>query len=151
MGAAEEYLTRSPAETEAVARQFAASLQPGEIVAYRGPMGAGKTAFTRGVASYFGLEDQVSSPTFALVNEYRGGGVKLFHFDLYRVSGWEGLYSIGFFDYLDQGAILLVEWSENAAGAIEEPVTLVTLEILDETTRRITVRRRVLLTEEGIQ
>lgn len=112
--------TTTPAETVAAGEQLARLLRPGDVVAYRGGMGAGKTTFTVGLARGLGLTDWVSSPTFALVHEYREGAAKLplCHFDMFRIGSHEDLYSTGFFDYLDAGAVLAVEWSENIATAL---------------------------------
>ena len=111
--------TQSPEETKAAARQVAALLRPGDLIAYRGGMGAGKTTFTAGLAQGLGSEAWVSSPTFALVNEYQGR-LTVEHFDMYRVESWDDLYSTGFFDYLGSDCILVIEWSENIAGALPE-------------------------------
>ena len=116
-----EYRTRSPEEIEKLGEMVASHLHGGEILAYSGGMGMGKTAFTRGLARGLGITDGVSSPTFALVHEYRGN-IPLYHFDMYRVSGWDDLYSTGFFDYLETGAVLAIEWSENIEGALPEDV-----------------------------
>lgn len=134
--------TSSPAETKALAAQVAALLRPGDVLAYRGGLGAGKTTFTAGLAQGLGLGDVVSSPTFALVNEYRGRDLTLYHFDMYRISGFDDLYSTGFFDYLDGDAILAVEWSENIAAALPEGTVTITLENLEpdgDEARRITI------------
>ena len=112
-------ITHSPAETEALAEMVASCLHGGEVIAYSGGMGMGKTAFTRGLARGLGVRSQVSSPTFALVHEYTGR-IPLYHFDMYRVEGWDDLYSTGFFDYLDTDAVLAIEWSENIDGALPE-------------------------------
>lgn len=112
-------ITHSPSETEALAEALAGCLHGGEVIAYSGGMGMGKTAFTRGLARGLGVKTQVSSPTFALVHEYTGR-VPLYHFDMYRVEGWDDLYSTGFFDYLDTEAVLAIEWSENIDGALPE-------------------------------
>lgn len=114
-----EFITSSPEQTEALAEKLATMLKGGEVIAFTGGMGAGKTAFTRGLAAGLGVSDSVSSPTFALVNEYTGR-IKLIHFDMYRVETWDDLYSTGFFDYLDSGAVLAVEWSENVENALPE-------------------------------
>ena len=114
-----EYLSHSEAETEALGQRLGQGLQPGTVVAYRGDLGMGKTAFTRGLAKGLGIRDSVSSPTFALVHEYRGA-IPLCHFDMYRVEGWEDLDSTGFFDYLDSGAVLASEWSENIDAALPQ-------------------------------
>ena len=115
------FVTHSPAETIELGKRLALKLRSGDVVAYFGPMGMGKTAFTHGLATGLGIDEKtVSSPTFALVHEYRGSGKTLYHFDMYRISGWDDLYSTGFFDYLDMGGILAVEWSENIENALPE-------------------------------
>ena len=111
--------THSPAQTQALAERLAKLLRTGDVLAYTGPMGAGKTTFTVGLARGLGSSDWVSSPTFALVHEY-AASPPLYHFDMYRVTTWEDLYSTGFFDYLDTGAVLAVEWSENIQEALPE-------------------------------
>ena len=116
-----EYCSNSAEETEALGAELAVRLRPGDVVAYTGDLGAGKTAFTRGLALGLGAGDVVSSPTFALVNEY-SGRLTLEHFDMYRVGNWDDLYSTGFFDYLDTDCVLVIEWSENIAGALPETV-----------------------------
>lgn len=131
-------VTHSPAETEAVGKELAASLQSGRVIALFGGLGMGKTAFVRGLAAGRGLNAEVSSPTFALVHEY-GGQPPLIHFDMYRITGWEDLYTTGYFDYLDQGAILAVEWSEHIESALPADAIRVTLEALSDTDRRITI------------
>ncbi len=112
-------LTASPAETEALGEKVAAKLKGGEVLALFGGMGMGKTAFTRGLARGLGIGDGVSSPTFALVHEYHGR-LSVYHFDMFRVTGWDDLYSTGFFDYLESGGVLVIEWSENIEGALPE-------------------------------
>ncbi|MDL2232894.1 tRNA (adenosine(37)-N6)-threonylcarbamoyltransferase complex ATPase subunit type 1 TsaE [Ruminococcaceae bacterium OttesenSCG-928-L11] len=131
--------TTSESETEAVAASLAAKLQPGDVIAFRGGLGAGKTAFARGLATGLGYTGDVSSPTFALVHEYRGGRLPLYHFDMYRVEDWQGLYSTGFFDYLESGGVLAVEWSENIENALPENAIAVTIQRVSETERTITV------------
>ena len=130
--------TNSVQETEAVGRAFATRLHGGCVVALFGGMGMGKTAFVRGLAQGLGIDAEVTSPTFALVHEY-GGSPPLCHFDMYRVNSWDGLYSTGFFDYLETGAILAIEWSENIQRALPENTIRVTFERLEEEKRRITV------------
>lgn len=137
-GCMKTVITHSPAETEAVGRELAASLQSGRVIALFGGLGMGKTAFVRGMAAGRGLNAEVSSPTFALVHEY-GGTPPLIHFDMYRITGWEDLYTTGFFDYLEQGALLAVEWSENIENALPEDAIRVTIEALSDTDRRITI------------
>ena len=133
-----EFITNSPAETEAVGAALSRVLSPGTVIAYRGDLGAGKTAFTRGLARGLGVNDPVTSPTYTIVNEYLGGRMPLFHFDMYRLHSAEDLWDIGWEDYLERGGICAVEWSENVVDAMEDPVT-VTIEKLGEESRRITI------------
>lgn len=112
-----EYRTFSPKETEAFGERIAAGLKGGEVLALFGGMGMGKTALTRGIARGLGIPEGVSSPTFALVHEYRAR-LTVYHFDMYRVTSWDDLASTGFFDDLDTGAVLVVEWSENIENAL---------------------------------
>ena len=131
-----EFITRSPEETEALGAALAQLLLPGDIVAYRGDLGAGKTAFTRGLAKGLGCGEPVTSPTYTIVNEYLSGRLPLFHFDMYRLASAEDLWSIGWEDYLDRGGICAVEWSENVEEALEGAVQ-VSIEALGADTRRI--------------
>ena len=121
-----DYLSHSEAETEAVGEALGARLQPGTVLAYRGDLGMGKTAFTRGLARGLGCTGRVTSPTFTLVNEYQGR-VPLFHFDLYRLPDADALFDIGWDDYLGRGGVCAVEWSERAAEALPEDTVWVTL------------------------
>lgn len=122
--------------TEEYGKNLAAELRSGTVLAMFGGMGMGKTALVRGIAAGLGLSAEVSSPTFALVHDY-GGCPPLAHFDMYRVSGWEDLYSTGFFDYLDSGAIVVVEWSENIVSALPETAIRLYFSRVDENTRII--------------
>ena len=140
------YITNSPAETEELGAALGRILPAGTVIAYRGDLGAGKTAFTRGLARGLGCRDMVTSPTYTIVNEYLGGRLPLFHFDMYRLSCAEDLWDIGWDDYLDRGGICAVEWSENVAEAMEDPVT-VTIEKLGDTSRRVTVEGGELLAD----
>ncbi len=115
-----EYRSNSPQETEALGERLAGELAPGAVVAFTGDLGAGKTAFVRGLARGLGISERVTSPTFTIVNEYEGGRLPLFHFDLYRLGGPEELFDIGWEDYLRRGGVCAVEWSETAAGALED-------------------------------
>ncbi|MBC5788467.1 MULTISPECIES: tRNA (adenosine(37)-N6)-threonylcarbamoyltransferase complex ATPase subunit type 1 TsaE [Clostridiaceae] len=133
-----QFITHSPSETEQVASQFAQQLKPGDVIAYRGGLGVGKTAFTRGLAEGLQVIGEVSSPTFSLVNEYQGK-IPLYHFDMYRINTLDDLYFTGFFDYLENGSILAIEWSENIADYLPENTITVELKRLDETTREITI------------
>ena len=111
--------TTSPRETELLGERLAQQLKGGEVLALFGGMGMGKTAFTRGLAHGLDVQEPVSSPTFALVNEY-AGRLPLYHFDMYRVTSWDDLYSTGFVDYLETGGVLVIEWSENIEEALPE-------------------------------
>ena len=132
------FLTNSPRETEAVGETLAKILQPGAVIAYRGDLGAGKTAFTRGLARGLGYDEPVTSPTYTIVNEYLGGRLPLFHFDMYRLRSSEDLWDIGWEDYLDRGGVCAVEWSENVDDAMEDAI-YITIEKLGEDSRRITL------------
>lgn len=134
-----EYITHSRAETVALGKRMAAVLQPGALIAFTGGLGAGKTAFTEGLAEGLGCTDPVSSPTFAIVNYYRGPR-PFAHFDLYRIQTENDLAAAGFYDYLDMGAVVACEWSENCAEllALENPIRI-HIERLDENTRKITI------------
>ena len=133
-----EFITNTPAQTEALGEKLGACLQPGTILAYRGDLGAGKTAFTRGLARGLGAKEPVTSPTYTIVNEYLSGRLPLFHFDMYRLRSADDLFDIGWEDYLDRNGVCAVEWSENVADAMEDAV-VVTIEKLGEETRRITL------------
>lgn len=132
-------LTHSPAETEQVGQALAAQLTAGTVLALRGDLGAGKTAFTRGLARGLGYEGAVTSPTFTIVNEYEGGRLPLFHFDLYRLKSADELWDIGWEDYLDRGGVCAVEWSERAEELLSDAAA-VTLRRLDDETREITIK-----------
>lgn len=130
------FRSESVAMTEEYGRQLASELKSGTVLALFGGMGMGKTALVRGIAAGLGLTAEVSSPTFALVHDY-GGQPPLVHFDMFRVSGWEDLYSTGYFDYLDAGAILVVEWSENIVSALPDDAIRLHISRVDDTTRLI--------------
>ena len=133
-----EFITTSPEETENIGAALGRALPGGTVIAYRGDLGAGKTAFTRGLARGLGYADPVTSPTYTIVNEYLGGRLPLFHFDMYRLASSDDLFDIGWEDYLDRNGICAVEWSENVADAMEDAVT-VTIEKLGGDERRITI------------
>ncbi len=138
-----KYITNSVEETIALAEEFAGKLTAGDTVLYTGEMGAGKTHFTKGIAKHFGITQGVTSPTFALVNEYIGDPVSVFHFDLFRINTYDDLYAIGFFDYFDRDGVLAVEWSENIDGLADnlESVWTVAIEKTGETSREITIEK----------
>ncbi|MBR2305503.1 MAG: tRNA (adenosine(37)-N6)-threonylcarbamoyltransferase complex ATPase subunit type 1 TsaE [Ruminococcus sp.] len=134
-----EYITRSAEETIDLGRLIGERLKGGDIIAYKGSMGAGKTTMTRGLTLGLGLGDTAFSPTFALVNEYRGEGLTLYHFDMYRIGSALDLETTGFFDYLDDESVLAVEWSENIEEELPDERIIVTLERVDDDTRKITI------------
>ena len=126
------YDSNSTQETEDIAESFAKQLGENEVIAYEGPMGMGKTAFTRGLCRGLGIDDSdVSSPTFALVHEHHGTKKSLYHFDMYRINTMDDLYSTGFFDYIDTGGILAIEWSENIYSALPKNTIYVTIESVE--------------------
>ena len=133
-----EFLTNSPEETEKLGEKLAKQLKPGTVLAYRGDLGAGKTAFTRGLARGLGYTEPVTSPTYTIVNEYLGGRMPLFHFDMYRLSSADDLFDIGWEDYLERGGVCAVEWSENVPEAMEGAVE-VSIEKTGEDSRKITI------------
>ena len=124
-----EYISNSEDETEALGCRLGKAVLPGTVIAYTGDLGAGKTAFTRGLAKGLGVAERVTSPTFTIVNEYEGGRMPLFHFDMYRLGSSDELFDIGWEDYLAREGVCAVEWSENVDDA------------LDEETIRIDIRR----------
>ncbi|MEE0784988.1 MAG: tRNA (adenosine(37)-N6)-threonylcarbamoyltransferase complex ATPase subunit type 1 TsaE [Oscillospiraceae bacterium] len=134
-----DYTTRSPRQTEQLGRAFGAQLQPGERVAFYGGLGAGKTAFIRGLAAGLGIQEPVTSPTYTVVNEYLSGRVPLFHFDLYRLSGADDLFDIGWEDYLQRSGICAVEWSENAPEALEGAIEVRITPGADDESRIISI------------
>lgn len=130
------FVSKSVADTETLAARLAKKLRGGEVIAFTGSMGMGKTAFTRGLVEALGGGDVVSSPTFALVNEY-AARLTVQHFDMYRVSGWDDLYSTGFFDYLDTDSVLVIEWSENIDGALPENTIRIDMQKGETETERV--------------
>ena len=134
-----EFMTNSPEETEDVGRALGKIVKPGTVLAYTGDLGAGKTAFTRGLAKGLGVTEQVTSPTYTIVNEYLSGRIPLFHFDMYRLTSADDLWDIGWEDYLDRGGVCAVEWSERVAEVLEGTIR-VCIEKTGENTRRITVK-----------
>ena len=133
-----EFLTNSPEETEAVGAALGKILMPGTVIAYRGDLGAGKTAFTRGLARGLGYAEPVTSPTYTIVNEYLGGRLPLFHFDMYRLASSDDLWDIGWDDYLDRSGVCAVEWSENVEDALEDAI-LITIHKTGDNSRRIEI------------
>ena len=134
-----EYISGSAAQTIEIGTKIAELADSGSVIALFGGMGAGKTCLTTGIARALGFDGEVSSPTFAVVNEYVGGRLPIAHFDMYRVTDWNDLYSTGFFDYMDNGYVLIVEWSENIESALDNNAIRVRLDHVNENTRKITL------------
>lgn len=132
-----KFISSSASETESIGKKLAQKLKGTEVIALFGGLGAGKTAFTRGLSEGLGFEDGVSSPTFALVHEYEGK-FPIFHFDMYRVTSYDDLYSTGFFDYIGNG-ILVIEWSENIEALLPDDAIRITIESISENERKITI------------
>lgn len=132
--------THSADETQALGQKLASRLAPGDVIAYFGDLGAGKTAFTRGLAQGLGITDPVMSPTYTIVNEYLSGRIPLFHFDMYRLSSSDELFDIGWEDYLSRGGVCAVEWSENVEDALQDAIRVTIEKDADEPdTRHITI------------
>ncbi len=132
------YITNSPDQTEAVGQALGQAVKAGTVIAYSGDLGAGKTAFTRGLARGLGIAEPVTSPTYTIVNEYLSGRLPLFHFDMYRLHSADDLWDIGWEDYLERGGVCAVEWAENVEEAMEDALW-VHIEKVDENTRSITL------------
>lgn len=133
------YYTNSYLETVELGKKIAKELPKGTVVAYIGGLGMGKTAFTTGLVQGLGIDCDVSSPTFAICNTYIGDENTLHHFDMYRVDGWDDLYSTGFFDYLGTDAYMAIEWSENVYGALPDDAVIVEIEKLGDEKRKFTI------------
>ena len=132
--------THSADETQALGQKLASRLAPGDVIAYFGDLGAGKTAFTRGLAQGLGITDPVTSPTYTIVNEYLSGRIPLFHFDMYRLSSSDELFDVGWEDYLSRGGVCAVEWSENVEDALQDAIRVTIEKDADEPdTRHITI------------
>ena len=132
--------THSADETQALGQRLAKRLLPGDVIAYFGDLGAGKTALTRGIAQGLGVTDLVTSPTYTIVNEYLTGRIPLFHFDMYRLGSSDELFDIGWEDYLARGGVCAVEWSENVEDALRDAIHItIEKDPLEPDTRRITI------------
>ena len=131
--------TASAEETIEFAKKIGTLIKGGDVIAYKGGLGAGKTTFTRGLAIGMGLGDEVFSPTFALVNEYRGENVTLYHFDMYRIMNAEALETTGFYDYISDDNVIAIEWSENIIDCLPEDIITIKIEAKSEETRIISV------------
>ena len=138
----QKFISKSPQETEAIGKALGEKIESGCVIAYRGGLGMGKTCFTRGISQGLGSSDTVTSPTFALINEYLSGRLPLYHFDMYRISGWEDLYSTGFFEYIDDGGVIAAEWSENIEAALPDDTIFVEINKIDDDTREIIITQK---------
>lgn len=135
-----EKITHSAEETIEFAKEIGSRLKKGDIVAYTGGLGAGKTTFTRGLAMGLGMDDNVTSPTFSLVNEYHSRDISLYHFDMYRIMGTDDLETTGFYDYSTDDSVFAIEWSENISEELPDNAVIINIERIDDNTRRITVK-----------
>ena len=133
-----QFITRSPEETEQLGERLGKRLRGGEVIAFLGGLGAGKTAFTRGLARGLDIPMRVTSPTYTIVNEYTGGRLPLFHFDMYRLESEDDLFDVGWEDYLRRGGVCAVEWSENVRAAMQDAIT-VRIDRLSDEERSITI------------
>ena len=131
-----EFITQSAAETAALGKRLGSLINEKCTIAFRGDLGSGKTCFTVGFVKGLDYFGEANSPTFAIVNEYLGGRLPVYHFDMYRISGWDDLYSTGYFDYLDAGGCLIIEWSENIEAILPEDCIRVTITKTDDFNER---------------
>ena len=134
-----QFITKSFEETRSKAAELAKTLKKGSVIGFLGDLGAGTTAFTGGFVEGLGIDASVSSPTFAICNDYIGKENRVLHYDMYRIESWDDLYSTGFFDSLESGAYILVEWSENIFGALPEDAVIIKIDKLGENERKFTV------------
>lgn len=125
-----------------MAADFAKTVKKGTVIGFIGGLGMGKTAFTSGFVKGLGINADVSSPTFAICNEYIGNDYRVYHFDMYRIESWDDLYSTGFFDYIDSGAYILAEWSENIFGALPDDSVIIEIEKLGDNDRRFKIMNK---------
>lgn len=132
-------VTKSPEDTICLGEKIGRLLRSGDVIAYNGDLGAGKTTITRGISIGMGLGDEVISPTFSLVNEYSADKIRLYHFDMYRISSPEDLETTGFYDYLDEGGVLAIEWSENIKSELPENTIRISIQRIDDNSRQITI------------
>ncbi len=135
-----EIISTSEKDTETAAIEFASELKKGDFLAFYGDLGSGKTAFIRGLAEVFCPGVRVSSPTYAIVNEYRGN-TNIYHFDMYRITDDDSLYSVGFYDYFDMPGIIAAEWCENIPFALPDEYYEIVFEKLSDTERKITINK----------
>lgn len=138
----QEFVTHSYEETLQMAADFAKTVKKGTVIGFIGGLGMGKTAFTSGFVKGLGINADVSSPTFAICNEYIGNDCRVYHFDMYRIESWDDLYSTGFFDYVDSGAYILAEWSENVFGALPDDSVIIEIEKLGDNDRKFKIMNK---------
>lgn len=137
-----EFVTHSYEETLQMAADFAKTVKKGTVIGFIGGLGMGKTAFTSGFVKGLGINADVSSPTFAICNEYIGNDCRVYHFDMYRIESWDDLYSTGFFDFIDSGAYILAEWSENVFCALPDDSVIIEIEKLGDNDRKFKIMNK---------
>lgn len=137
-----EFISESYEQTLQFASDFAKSVPSGSVIGFIGGLGMGKTAFTSGFVKGLGIDAEVSSPTFAICNEYIGENARVYHFDMYRVENWDDLYSTGYFDYLNDKSYILAEWSENIFGALPDDAIIIEIEKLGENSRKFYIKEK---------
>ena len=137
-----EFISESYEQTLQFASDFAKSVPSGSVIGFIGGLGMGKTAFTSGFVKGLGIDAEVSSPTFAICNEYIGENARVYHFDMYRVETWDDLYSTGYFDYLNDDSYILAEWSENIFGALPDDAIIIEIEKLGENSRKFYIKEK---------
>lgn len=137
-----EFISESYEQTLQFASDFAKSVPSGSVIGFIGGLGMGKTAFTSGFVKGLGIDAEVSSPTFAICNEYIGENARVYHFDMYRIENWDDLYSTGYFDYLNDKSYILAEWSENIFGALPDNAIIIEIEKLGENSRKFYIKEK---------
>lgn len=137
-----EFISESYEQTLQFASDFAKSVPSGSVIGFIGGLGMGKTAFTSGFVKGLGIDAEVSSPTFAICNEYIGENARVYHFDMYRIENWDDLYSTGYFDYLNDDSYILAEWSENIFGALPDDAIIIEIEKLGENSRKFYIKEK---------
>lgn len=137
-----EFISESYEQTLQFASDFAKSVPRGSVIGFIGGLGMGKTAFTSGFVKGLGIDAEVSSPTFAICNEYIGENARVYHFDMYRIENWDDLYSTGYFDYLNDESYILAEWSENIFGALPDDAIIIEIEKLGENSRKFYIKEK---------
>ena len=143
-----EFISESYEQTLQFASDFSKRVPSGSVIGFIGGLGMGKTAFTSGFVKGLGINADVSSPTFAICNEYIGDNDKVYHFDMYRIDSWDELYSTGFFDYLETDAYIIAEWSENIFGALPDDAVIIEIEKLSENERHFVIKHKYDYKEE---